>query len=303
MTVTKEQTAGCLLGLAMGDSLGAPHEGGPLERALWRLLGTTRDGLPRWTDDTQMTIDLVQSLLAVGALDQDHLANQFAQSYHWRRGYGPGTAAVLKRIRRGQSWQMASRAVHRSGSFGNGAAMRAAPLALFFVDSDRQLIAQTRRSAAITHAHPLGIEGAVIVAIATRYLLAGTTASETMAAVMAHSVEPAFQEKLRLAQGWLNTNAHPAPAEVAERLGNRMLAVESCVSALYIALRHLDSSFDALMQFAIAGRGDVDTIAAMAGAMWGAHRGVHALPTARIEQQALLESLAEQLHQRQSLAQ
>ena len=53
-----ERYRGCLVGLAMGDALGAPYEGGVLERAVWRLLGRTRAGELRWTDDTQMSLDL-----------------------------------------------------------------------------------------------------------------------------------------------------------------------------------------------------------------------------------------------------
>ena len=61
-----ERFIGCVLGLATGDAMGAPYEGGPLERAIWRLIGKTRDGCSRWTDDTQMAIDLAESLLSDG---------------------------------------------------------------------------------------------------------------------------------------------------------------------------------------------------------------------------------------------
>ena len=82
-----EQFQGCLLGLALGDALGAKSEGGAAERMAWRMLGRTRTGRLRWTDDTQMTLDLAESLLAHGTLDPDDLARRFAQSYRWSRGY------------------------------------------------------------------------------------------------------------------------------------------------------------------------------------------------------------------------
>lgn len=88
MAVNQDQCAGCLLGLALGDALGAPYEGGPIERGLWRFIGTTRTGEIRWTDDTQMSLDLAESLLAKGALDPDDIAARFAKSYRWSRGYG-----------------------------------------------------------------------------------------------------------------------------------------------------------------------------------------------------------------------
>jgi ADP-ribosylglycohydrolase len=56
--------------LALGDALGAAHEGGLLERLLWRVIGTTREGRIRWTDDTQMSLDVAESLIAKGDLDR-----------------------------------------------------------------------------------------------------------------------------------------------------------------------------------------------------------------------------------------
>ncbi len=72
---------GCFLGLALGDALGAPYEGGPLERLLWRVLGATRSGAIRWTDDTQMSLDLAESLSDNGALVLDDVAKRFASRW------------------------------------------------------------------------------------------------------------------------------------------------------------------------------------------------------------------------------
>ena len=100
-TDLEQRCRGAVFGLALGDALGAPHEGGPVERLLWRWLGSTRDGRRRFTDDTQMALDLADSLLRCGKVDQDDLAATFANSYRWSRGYGPTAARVLKRIRGG----------------------------------------------------------------------------------------------------------------------------------------------------------------------------------------------------------
>jgi poly(ADP-ribose) glycohydrolase ARH3 len=119
---------GAVLGLALGDALGAPFEGGMLERMVWTLICKTRRkdrGKTRWTDDTQMTMDVMASLIHCNKVNQDDLAQRFAESYRWSRGYGPGAAKVFKKIRRGTPWQTASRSVYGEGSFGNGGAMRA----------------------------------------------------------------------------------------------------------------------------------------------------------------------------------
>jgi poly(ADP-ribose) glycohydrolase ARH3 len=298
MAPTQDQYKGCLLGLAMGDTLGAPHEGGLAERAVWRAIGRTRDGLRRWTDDTQMTLDLAESLLSVGALDQDDLSHRFAHSYSWSRGYGPGTARILKRIRRGEPWSIATRAVHKAGSFGNGAAMRTSVLSLFFTDDIPALVSETRKAAETTHCHPLGIEGAVLISVATHKLLNGATKLETLSSAASYCLSVEFQERLRLVEEWLVANALPEPREVANRLGNGMSAQSSCVSALYIALRHLQASFNELIEFVIACKGDVDTIGAMAGTLWGTYNGASALPKMPLEQQAAIESTATRLYER-----
>lgn len=50
-----------------------------------------------------------------------------------------------------------------------------------------------------------------------------------------------------------------------------------------------------MMAFAIACGGDVDTIAAMAGAMWGAANGASKLPVFLLEQRAYIQQTAQLL--------
>lgn len=105
MTPTEDQYRGALIGLALGDALGARHEGGPIARLLWRVIGSTPEGRFRFTDDTQMSLDLALSLLRCGCVDPDDLAVSFARSYRWDRGYGRGAAQLLKRVRAGRAWR------------------------------------------------------------------------------------------------------------------------------------------------------------------------------------------------------
>ena len=165
---SKDQIKGCLLGCAYGDAMGANYEGGFLERLVWKLIGTTK-GQMRFTDDTQMTLDIVTSILSQKTLDQDHLAQTFANSYRWSRGYGPGAAKTLKQIRKGMPWSQANISQYKDGSFGNGAAMRAPVLALFY--PEHQLKEKVKQASIITHAHPEAIEGAWLVALTTSLAL------------------------------------------------------------------------------------------------------------------------------------
>jgi poly(ADP-ribose) glycohydrolase ARH3 len=298
MDLTADQFAGCVLGLTTGDALGAPHEGGPLERLVWRFIGRTSDGCLRWTDDTQMALDLAESLLSEDGLRPDALAKRFASGYRWSRGYGPGAAKVLKRIRRGEPWQKASKAVYAEGSYGNGAAMRAPVLALFFARDRDGLIAAARSSARVTHAHPLGVEGAVLIALAAHALLTGQSAAQLLDIVRTACSTPEISERMTTVTSWIESEEMPNPQDVARKLGNGITAQTSCPTALYIALRHMKNSFEAMMEFIIKCRGDVDTIGAMAGALWGIRNGAERLPQVRLEARDVLMDVATRMFQR-----
>jgi poly(ADP-ribose) glycohydrolase ARH3 len=298
MDLTADRFTGCLLGLATGDALGAPHEGGPLERFVWWLIGRTSNGCLRWTDDTQMALDLAESLLENDGVQSEALAKRFAGSYRWSRGYGPGAARVLKRIRRGEPWQQASKAVYAEGSYGNGAAMRAPVLALFFARDRAGLLAAARDSARITHAHPLGVEGAILIALAAHALLEGRPAARVLDVVQAECLVPQLSERMKTVRVWVESEETPSPREVSKKLGNGITVPTSCPTALYVALRHLKTSFEAMMEFIIACRGDVDTIGAMAGALWGIVNGAGRLPQVRLEARDTLVDVAMRMFQR-----
>jgi poly(ADP-ribose) glycohydrolase ARH3 len=298
MNLTLDQFAGCMLGLATGDALGAPYEGGLPERLVWRIIGRTSDGCLRWTDDTQMALDLAESLLNEDGVRPHALAKRFASSYRWSRGYGPGAARVLKRIRRGEPWESAAKAVYAEGSYGNGAAMRAPVLALFFARDRNELIAAARTSAQVTHAHPLGVEGAVLIALAAHALLEGRPSAEILDIVRAECTSLELSERMNTVASWLESEETPSARDVAAKLGNGMTAPTSCPTALYIALRHVNTSFEAMMEFIISCRGDVDTIGAMAGALWGILNGSERLPQVRLEAREMLVDVATRMFQR-----
>ncbi|MHC5038311.1 MAG: ADP-ribosylglycohydrolase family protein, partial [Planctomycetota bacterium] len=68
----EDRFVGSLLGLALADAMGAKTEGGILGGLIWRGVGGEAGGQLRWTDDTQMTMGLAESLIECGALDADH---------------------------------------------------------------------------------------------------------------------------------------------------------------------------------------------------------------------------------------
>lgn len=297
---TRDKFKGAFLGLAIGDAFGAPFEGGLPERFIWKLIGKTQQGEARWTDDTQMAVDLAESLLATRKIDQEDLARRFAMSYRWSRGYGPGAAKLLKRIRRGESWREASRSVYSDGSFGNGGAMRAPIVGLYFFETPEYIPEAARRMAEITHAHPLGVEGAVLIAVATGFAVSTSSKDAILEAVIDHCQDARFNQKLQKACQWLEENRIPTPHEVTKTLGNGISATESIVTAFFIALSHLHKTFEEMLASVIKGKGDTDTIGAMAGAIWGAVNGKTALPEvylSKLEQRNRIELLSARLYE------
>jgi ADP-ribosylglycohydrolase len=123
-----------------------------------------------YTDDTQMALSIVAILQEYGEINQDRLAESFAKQYDSQRGYGASMHRLLTRIRDGESWQkLASSLFNEQGSYGNGAAMRVAPIGAFFAEDLDLVVSQARSSAEVTHSHPEAIAGAIAVAVAAAW--------------------------------------------------------------------------------------------------------------------------------------
>ena len=119
-----------------------------------------------------MALAIFEVLDEFGRIEQDALAKRFAARYRaapWR-GYGAGAHRLLAQILGGNDWRAATAAVFSGGSFGNGSAMRIAPLAAYFAEDGFEKVAeQAELASAITHAHPEGIAGGIAVAVAGAY--------------------------------------------------------------------------------------------------------------------------------------
>lgn len=282
-----------MLGLALADALGAKSEGGVVGRLIWKAIGGEAGGLLRWTDDTQMAVGLAESLVDCKGLDPDHLAKRWADRMELVRGYGPGTIMLLGLVKTGVDWRKANRSVFRDGSYGNGAAMRAAPLGLLYHRDPSELTRVTAQASTITHAHPLGIEGAVLIASAVAMALQGDVDLDALGEVCGRDE---YRGRLALARDLLAGT--PSTTQVRRQLGNGIAAHESAVTAVYAFCRFPDD-FQAMVEFVVELGGDTDTIGAMAGGIFGAKNGVRALPAdllARLEQRDYIEAVAGRLY-------
>ena len=269
-----------LLGLAVGDAFGETMFGEPGEsakRTANRLISTRRPW--RWTDDTAMALSIIEVLAAHDGIDSDALAAAFARRFaaEPNRGYGQGAFNLLTRVSYGAPWRReAQHLFDGKGSFGNGAAMRAAPIGAYFASDLARVREHALRSAEPTHTHPDGAAGAVAVAVAAALVASGTPRASLIAEVARHTPPGHVQRRLeRAAAIALET----APAAVGEELGTGLdvAAHDTVPFCIWVAARHLDSYEDALWT-ATGQLGDRDTTGAIVGGIVVLATGEDSIP-------------------------
>lgn len=290
---------GCFLGLAIGDAYGAPYEGGILERMLWKIIGKTKDGRFRYTDDTQMSMDLANSFIQRREINQEDLSKAFAASYKWTRGYGPSAGKLLKKIRAGAIWYEVNRLKFKDGSLGNGAAMRAPIVAMCYPNNKSLLKENVTKASEITHAHPLAIEGAQLIAFVTSSVLNGMSADAIVKALPNQCDAEQYRSKVSHCLAFLEISNTLKINDIKTKLGNGIIATESCVTAIYFGLKYINENLDKMLNHIFDLGGDVDTIGAMAGAIWGAANGYDAVKTKKhsVEDSEMIIKIAERLYE------
>lgn len=299
--VPLERFLGGLFGLAVGDALGAPFEGVPADHIFFvagpihELLAQTPDETFRYTDDTQMMIGVAEALLEDGEMRAETLARRFAANYEPDRGYGQGARQLVEAMAAGDNWDALAETIFPGGSFGNGAAMRVAPVGLLFAPNLQKVAEQARASALPTHRHPLGIEGAELLALAVALAAEGPPLDRARfyRALLDHCRYEEFRWQLRAARKL-------RPHQSLAFLGNSLPAHRSVVTSI-ACFTATPTSFEAVMASAISLGDDTDTLAAMAGALSGAHLGLSAIQPRwgeQVENAAYIRALAERLYAR-----
>jgi ADP-ribosylglycohydrolase len=269
-----ERALAALRGLAVGDALGSQFFV-PVNYPLLQ-----RRELPpapwQWTDDTEMACSVVAVLAAHRRIDQDALARSFAEHHDFDRGYGPAVNRLLRLVREGGDWRELSAALFNGqGSWGNGAAMRIAPLGAWYAGDPEQATHQAEISAYPTHQHREAVVGAMAVAAAAA--LAGSpggppSAEALLDGVIALVPKSAVAAGLRRARDMLDYGDAATVAAVLG-CGRRTTAHDTVPFALWSAARALGDYERAFWTTAQVG-GDVDTTCAIVGGIVAADRAV-----------------------------
>ncbi|WP_155981466.1 ADP-ribosylglycohydrolase family protein [Nocardia sp. BMG111209] len=275
MPLNSDAARDSLDGLSVGDALGAQFF------VPGRSLPELRAGRPpappwEWTDDTEMACSVYAQIRGDGRIDRDKLAAAFADRCEPYRGYSGGTVVVLHQIRDGRPWaDAAGTQFDGRGSWGNGAAMRVAPLGAYFAGDPDRAAAQAARSAEVTHRHPEAIVGAMAVAVAASYAAASRTKpcapEELLRAVEPYLVEGRTASGVRRAARLLGRSV----AEAAYELGNgaQVSAADTVPFTLWAAATFA-GDYPAAVTACVEAGGDVDTTAAIVGGIVAARTGI-----------------------------
>jgi ADP-ribosylglycohydrolase len=302
--------AGCLVCQGLGDAVGfivegqAPELCAPYARKAFSEDPGPVEHLSRgpftfgqYSDDTQLARELALSLVDNGGWKPGDFANRVAVLFRDNLivGRGQATQAAAERLLKGIGWDKAGTP---SPSAGNGAAMRAAPVGLFFPDDDERLVVADEQ-ARVTHLDPRARAAAALVADVVAVNVAQREEGLGWFAGRVKNLDPVLAKHLvkdmprwlkmdnpdeQIAQaGKVKGQAHPS----GQWRGISPFATPSVLYALYAFLKTPDDA-EAVLHRAVSVGGDVDTVAAMAGAMVGAAVGIDGLGSRLLRWAALL---------------
>jgi ADP-ribosyl-[dinitrogen reductase] hydrolase len=296
-----------LVGCAIGDALGNPFEMWKVDNpklqewdGLFKEGGTFWWGQPgQYTDDTLMSMALAASLVENQGFDMEDVGSKYLA---WMesgntRGIGGTTARALTRLKNGSSVLESGVTLTEDGkpTGGNGTAMRASPIGLWYRNDPEKLIEIAMQDASITHNSFEPKMGSVAVALGTGMIASGMDEKLLMIKIVADVVSDSLvKDKLLLAIKHLEEGTDPFDA-LAEIGVNGY--VPETVGAAFYCLGACDNFKDTVI-LAVKAGGDTDTTAAIAGAMAGTLYGLEGIPSEykeNVENFELLQGLTEEL--------
>ncbi len=268
----RDKFRGALLGVAIGDSLGAGLEG------YYTISEPIPNELsPQYTDDTAMTIGVAESLIRCKCLNPDDICTQFIKNYErepWR-GYALGPPRIFQMIKNGYKCSdELDKLLFPGGSYGNGSAMRSTPIGLYYFSCPPETIREKAYiCSAITHSHSLAKEGSALIAYSVS--LAVRDEINLLEKLFDFAQLEEYKKKIILIEQ-LIIEKHDR-YKISRALGNGVEAHNSVSSAIYSFIAC--NTFEESVKYAVSLGGDTDTIGAMCGGIAGAKYGMSGIPS------------------------
>lgn len=323
---TRENFRGCLLGGAIGDALGYEVELKSLKE-IKRIYGDNgindlalnTEGKALISDDTQMMLFTLEGLMNSEKNKKDQKTSIYESYLRWvyTQGYtiderlmtgslieqkelinrrSPGRTCLSSLI----SGKMGGRNTRLNDFKGNGAAMRTAPIGLYYCNDAEKAFRLGIEAGSITHSHPTGYLAAGALAAIISSILQGNTIENSMdraielLIMQADSDETikAMEKAKRLA---LSFNI--SDSEALKILGEGWIAEEAISIGLYCALRYQNDFKKALIT-AVNHDGDSDTTGMITGNILGAYHGEEGIPfewIVKVELGRVIGSLSDEL--------
>lgn len=274
-----DRAVGALLGSAAGDALGARYEFGPAlpDQQPVDMSGSALWEPGEWTDDTAMAIPIAQVLADGGALEDPSSLDRIVAAWSgWSRtakDVGVQTRSLLSSIPEPTAAAARAAAARQyaadpKGSGGNGTLMRTGPVALGYLDDGQEeaLARAARGVSDLTHGDPDAGDACVIWSLAIRH------------AIRTGQLDVVGQLE------WLPAERRHRWAELVAEAEQRQPRdfhhngwVVEALQGAWSAITHGQGLVDVLER-AVRGGKDTDTVAAIAGALAGAVHGGAAVP-------------------------
>ena len=286
----RERAIGSILGLAIGDALGAPFESArreaipeplPAFELPWMGLvpGT-------WTDDTALARNLWTSLIdRRGALDLDDvLRRHLAWFAADPPDVGSLTARVLSRSRGGDA-DAARRYVEMKGpevSAGNGSVMYCGPLGVARARVPERLAEEAPALSALTHWDPRCRTACLAVTLAIAGLIRGDDPGPTVQAAVHEVTDRDGGEELE----FLVTEAGRA-----RRIDGPDRGFVLFTAGVALQVAGEGRGFEEGLRHVVSLGGDTDTNGAVGGALLGARHGRSAIPPRWLDRLADREAI------------
>ncbi len=284
----RDRAAGCLLGLAIGDSFGDAARTAE-NHFLYGITTDFREGVPApGTDDTEFAL-LTASALIAGKekFDASHVLAAWQQHVIALNVLNRGGASereAAANLRRGLLPPLTGQ--YNSHYMSDGAAMRIAPVGIVCAGDPERAARWAEIDSSISHWRD-GIWGAQAVAAAIAVAMVGGSLEEIISAAMQVIPQKAWlrhtmEKALHLVETSANWEEVWMPLHNALWTEYKATVPEAVAEAFAVFKLTAGDFRQGIIHGGNFGR-DADTIAALVGALSGAKHGATALPSRWIE--------------------